>query len=296
MRVIFLLIVGLIEFSGTARADCPIVPTGSRATGVVIYNANYDVFQVCKADGTWQAISPINCPAGDCGGCPSSGLVAHWRFDESSGTTATDSAYGNDGTFINGPVWNPSGGRIAGALLFDSTSGTDDAVEVQPSASLDDLVAVTISAWIRPTGWGAGDFGRIFDKNNATDDGGYELYIGSSTSRRLFFRSNRPSDGVWHTPNNSIALNTWQHIVLTYAGGSTADDPELIINGIPQSVTEQATPAGAPTSDAGETLYLGNRTLLNREFHGLLDEVRVYNRVLSPAELSHLYNAGAGCS
>lgn len=81
MRFFYIFIFGFFSFSVNAKADCPVVPTGSRATGVVIYNVDYEALQACQADGTWQAISPIGCPVGDgcnpdpCTGSPSPGQV-----------------------------------------------------------------------------------------------------------------------------------------------------------------------------------------------------------------------------
>jgi len=64
-----------------ARAECTLAGTAVcdgvacageiRPTGHILYNQDFDVSQVCRSDGTWQAISPINCPAGD--GCGSGG-------------------------------------------------------------------------------------------------------------------------------------------------------------------------------------------------------------------------------
>ncbi|MEZ5302219.1 MAG: LamG-like jellyroll fold domain-containing protein [Verrucomicrobiales bacterium] len=51
--------------------------------------------------------------------------VLHWALDESAGSAAPDSAGGHDGSLIGGPVWDPAGGAIGGALVCD---GTDDVV------------------------------------------------------------------------------------------------------------------------------------------------------------------------
>ena len=72
-------------------------------------------------------------------------LVAHWRFDESSGTTANDSSgNGNHGTLIDNVQW--AAGKIGGAAEFDGTSGH---IEVPYSESLKLLNQgdFTIAAW-----------------------------------------------------------------------------------------------------------------------------------------------------
>ena len=74
------------------------------------------------------------------------GLVAHWKFDEGSGTTASDaSGNGNTGTLINGPQW--TAGKVGNALYFD---GIDDVITVADSNSLDLSSAFTLSAWVNP--------------------------------------------------------------------------------------------------------------------------------------------------
>ena len=70
-------------------------------------------------------------------------LVAYWRLDEGSGTTANDSTgHGNDGTFHGDPQWVV--GYLGGALEFD---GTDDWLDCGSDPSLD-LTTWTIAFWL----------------------------------------------------------------------------------------------------------------------------------------------------
>ena len=83
-----------------ARAECTLAGTAVcdgvacageiRPTGHILYNQDFDVSQVCRSDGTWQAISRINCPAGD--GCGSGGDATPDAFsftDQSGVGTST---------------------------------------------------------------------------------------------------------------------------------------------------------------------------------------------------------------
>ena len=73
------------------------------------------------------------------------GMVSYWKFDEGSGTIATDSVGTNDGTLTTGPVW--SSGQVDGALSFD---GIDDRITIPDSESFnlgaDDF---TIETWFK---------------------------------------------------------------------------------------------------------------------------------------------------
>ncbi|MHC4228239.1 MAG: hypothetical protein ACYSW0_12510, partial [Planctomycetota bacterium] len=72
-------------------------------------------------------------------------LVAHWRFDETSGTTAFDaSGNGHDGTIMGDPQWVP--GKLGGALEFD---GAGDYVDCGASPDYEIAVNITIACWIK---------------------------------------------------------------------------------------------------------------------------------------------------
>src|SRR3990167_8305115 len=74
------------------------------------------------------------------------GLAGHWKFDETSGTSASDSSGNNNtGTLTNGPTW--TAGKIGGALSFDRV---DDYVHIQQSNILKPLSAITFTTWIKP--------------------------------------------------------------------------------------------------------------------------------------------------
>src|SRR4030095_10522659 len=89
-----------------------------------------------------------------------SDLVAYWKFDEGSGTSAADaSGNGNTATLVNGPVW--TAGRVGNALYFD---GINDNLTVPDSNSLDPSSSFTLSAWVNPASTFT-DFRSILVKN-----------------------------------------------------------------------------------------------------------------------------------
>lgn len=212
------------------------------------------------------------------------GLVGHWSFDDGSGAEAVDSSgNGNTATLVNGPSWSAAG-QIAGALSFD---GVDDYVAFASQAQS----TISISAWVYAQPTPGNIFPRIIDMP------GYVLFLAepsnpSSNPASLGFRSRRSDqDGEWDTPANSLAYNSWNHVAVVYDSSSTSNNADLYINGVKQTISKITSPQGTQTANEGAGI-IGNRIPLNRGWDGLIDELRVYNRALSAAEIVSLYDQG----
>jgi Concanavalin A-like lectin/glucanases superfamily/Domain of unknown function (DUF1929)/Bacterial Ig domain/Bacterial Ig-like domain/Galactose oxidase, central domain len=204
----------------------------------------------------------------------STGLVAAFGFDEASGTTATDtSGNGNTGT-INGPT-RTTPGKFGGALSFD---GLNDQVSVADAASLDLTNAMTLEAWVRPsvlTSWRT-----ILMKEQA---GGlvYGLYANGDNNRpSVHIHTNQERDA---RGTAALALNTWTHIAATFDGAVL----RFYVNGTQVST---ANISGSMTVSTG-LLRIGGNSVWGEWFGGMIDEVRVYRRALSAAEIGTDMNA-----
>jgi len=215
------------------------------------------------------------------------GLIGYWSFDEGSGITANDSSgNGNNGTLVNGPIWTP--GEIAGALSFD---GVDDYVSFASQAQS----TISISAWVYAQATPGNVFPRIIDMP------GYVLFLPEPSNPKsnpasLGFLSRRSDgDGEWDTPANSMAYNSWNHVAVVYDSSSTSNNADLYINGVKQTISKINPPRGTQTSNEGEGI-IGNHIPLNRGWDGLIDELRIYNRALSAAEIVSLYDQGNNAS
>ena len=215
------------------------------------------------------------------------GLIGYWSFDEGSGITANDSSgNGNNGTLVNGPIWTP--GEIAGALSFD---GVDDYVSFASQAQS----TISISAWVYAQATPGNVFPRIIDMP------GYVLFLPEPSNPKsnpasLGFLSRRSDrDGEWDTPANTMAYNSWNHVAVVYDSSSTSNNADLYINGVKQTISKINPPRGTQTSNEGEGI-IGNHIPLNRGWDGLIDELRIYNRALSAAEIVSLYDQGNNAS
>ena len=208
-------------------------------------------------------------------------LEAWWELDESAGTTASDSSgNGTDGTLHSGPVWQPSSGVIGGALSFD---GADDYVEFPSS----DQQVLTIAAWVNTSASGTSQNPRIIETSAFRLHLPTSLLAPFSGSGIEFDVERQTATGAWQglAP---IYGTGWRHVAVTYDGSSTANDPVIYVDGVAQQISEALAPAGAIVSNVGVG-NIGNRPSgHDRPFDGLIDDVRIYSRVLSAAEIDAL--------
>jgi hypothetical protein len=196
------------------------------------------------------------------------GLVAAYSFNAGSGVQTVDSSgQGNTGT-IAGATWTPNG-KFGSALSFDGTSAR---VTVADANSLDLTTAMTIEAWVNPssgTGWR-----EVVLKETA---GGlaYALYAVNNGSRPAAYV--HTSTDIGSTGSAAVPLNTWTHLAFTYDGATL----QLYVNGV--LVKSGAAAGAAPAS--GGPLQIGGNSVWGEYFRGLIDEVRIYNRVLTGGEI-----------
>lgn len=210
------------------------------------------------------------------------GLVAAYGFNEATGTAVTDSSgSANNGTAVN--ATRTTTGRFGGALSFN---GTSSIVNVPDADSLDATTAVTTMAWVNSTtntGWRS----VIMKENPARTDLAYALY-GSTTTR---------GPGGWIVSGTAFSTRaaerttrltngTWTHIAMTYDGTTI----RLYVNGT-QAATRATTGAIAATTGG---LKIGGNSLWGEYFAGQIDEVRVYNRALSAAEVASVKDVPIG--
>jgi hypothetical protein len=195
--------------------------------------------------------------------------VAAYGFNETSGTKANDvSGNANNGTTRN-VTWT-TGGKYGGAATFDGTSSW---VTVNDANTLDLTNGMTVEAWVFPTALGTA--WRTVLMKEKTGGMVYSLYANDSTQRALTQLNMGGELNAWST--TQLPLNTWSHIAGTWDGTTL----KMWVNGALAGTT---TVAGTLTNSTG-VLHIGGNAIWNEWFAGRIDEVRVYNRALSQAEL-----------
>ncbi|QQS44625.1 LamG domain-containing protein [Candidatus Roizmanbacteria bacterium] len=216
-------------------------------------------------------------------GTPVGSTVLHLRMDEGYGTIAHDSSpQGNDST-ISGSTWT-NDGKSGKGMSFNGTSGY---VNAGSNESLDDLSTVTVSAWIYPTGYGEGGFGRIVNKSNTSNTNWALTLVNDSSQQsiRFFKERDTASNATQVTAaNGSIQLNRWYHVVGVYDESATPR-MKLFIDGVEASYAEQIEGTGTPDTDASYSLTVGNRLGGDRTFQGIIDEVKIYPFALTAEQI-----------
>ena len=213
------------------------------------------------------------------------GLVGYWNFNEGSGSTAYDVSINSSNGTLTWMATSSNGGWMNGkqgyALSFD---GTDDYVDCGGDNSIDSITGdLTLEAWVKKT-VGGGDttvIGNHYGKNDYTSP--YNLYIFGSSNTAMFILG-EGSD--WCTGANvaGVAIDEWTHLVGTIEG----TDVKIYMNGV-----ERGSDTFTGTRQTGSKIILGSTALgTSRNFTGLIDEVRIYNRALSATEIERGYRDG----
>jgi hypothetical protein len=214
-----------------------------------------------KTVGVTLTVNPAP-PAG-------SGPVGAWGFDETSGAGVTDgSGRGNNGTIAG--ATRSTAGRFGSALTFD---GVNDWVTVTDSASLDLSTRATLEAWVFPTALG-GAWRTVLLKEQPGQLV-YALYANNDALRpsgHLF-----TTGDLWANGSAQLPANVWSHLAMSWDGSTQ----RLYVNGN-QVATRTVT--GTLPNSAG-ALRFGGNAVWTEWFAGRLDEIRVYDRALSPAEI-----------
>jgi len=233
--------------------------------------------------------------AGSAGKCappsPPAKALAHWKFDETSGTTAQDSAGTYNGQLSPGGASFVPGGVSGGALsLAKSNNGFVNIGNVLGLTSGD----YSIVSWIKMTAGDTTESSVIIAKHAAYTRNGYNLMVNKSGG---LLRENKVAfveggDGVGQitideTPISTTSVNdgNWHQVVAVYQAGGTK---LIYVDGAP---AEDAKPSQAFNANSvplliGGVNFGGVPTGL---FTGLIDEVQIYNYALADADVSFLF-------
>ncbi|HEX2660188.1 MAG TPA: LamG domain-containing protein [Polyangia bacterium] len=218
------------------------------------------------------------------------GLVGLWHLDEAAGSKVALDSSGNhnDGTLVlldPATAW-VTGGRAGGALAVEAQGY----VEVPLSDSIAGIVnAVTISAWVYLEGAlpNADSYGTALSRQiGTTIDQYYHVGLFRPDAEPSLFIIPTKDGPAAHAVAPGIGLKTWTHLAGTYDGKTAT----LYVGG---TAIATASMTGAFAADSTTLILGGNRNnqTVDELFPGRIDEIALYNRALTDAEIQRLASA-----
>ena len=241
--------------------------TTARFSADGVYGLSVTVSSVTVGTGTLTVVVNPNFSV-------TNGLLAWWKMDETGGATAFDaSGNGRNASLVNAGF---SAGYLSNAFQGNGTNS-------RATYAAQDTNQVTVAAWVRADAQGSSQFPRIL---NAP---AYRLFFrfGSSDVNSVGFSTEDSTNGDFDSGGGSISLGAWFHVVVSYDRSSPANLPVFYLNGARRTTVTLTLPSGAAPPLAG-TGYIGNRAALDRAWNGLIDDLRIYKRLLSDAEVQAL--------
>ncbi len=225
------------------------------------------------------------------------GLRGYWTFDGSDVTQTTipkavydRSGAGNFGSFTNGPV--TARGKVGQAINFD---GTNDYVAIPAAASINNLSTLTVSGWFNQTSCSSG-FCELVGKGYgvATPVNGWRVAadIQGFGRKTIGFLVEFSGTNLLVESSTTYSESQWNHFTVTWDGSTSASNVHMYLNGTEVAYRTQTNATGSYTSDAAQTLDIGSFGGTSEGLNGKIDEVRVYNRILSASEIKSQYDAG----
>ncbi len=209
-----------------------------------------------------------------------SGLILHWKLDELSGTSATDSStFGNTGTYTGAVTLGQAAPRNNGASF--STNG--QYVYLAATPSLDALgqngANFTVAFWVRP-GAPNGGWRALFHKGAADLQRSPGVWLNPGTNQLHVCVSTTASNNENFNSPAAVAADVWSHVLVVKEGLSY----RCYING---KIDGSWTLSGTTTGNSGP-LYVGDDPWY-AGCAGLMDDVRVYNYALSNAQIAEVH-------
>jgi hypothetical protein len=207
------------------------------------------------------------------------GLVAHWTFDEGSGTLVGDhSGNGHDGQ-LSGGTWITSG-QFGGALHLDE--GSFVSVDGFPNAT----ASWSVSAWVRLTdATPTTEAFKTVISNEVEIKGGWEMNIDRTMTQpgaHFGYWEGAALAEYYRATCYCMTFGDWTHIAASV--DAQAGTISLYVGG----VLRDSLPTTTVILPGSPTLYMGKWTGDGRLLVGDLDDILVYQRALFPAEVAEL--------
>lgn len=208
-----------------------------------------------------------------------SNLVAHWKLDEPSGTSAADSSgNGYTGTYTNSPTLNQTGAFGASKAVTFASASSQRVTTSADSASLRGY-PLTVAAWVKTSS--TPSINPIACKYVQSSFNGWMLWLDTGKPTLFYYNSNGIQ--VSGAASSAITTGAWHHIVMSVDSGGGV----IYVDG---SSVKTIAWGGSPAVATSTTpIEIGNYISSGSMFAGTIDDVRIYSRALSAADVAALY-------
>ena len=219
---------------------------------------------------------------------PIAGLKFHALLTEGEGTKTHFTVDGQlrETSIGDGYGWGP-GPRSGKALQVKQTGSQ---IGIPDAGDFDRTQAFTASAWVkiaRRNSTGA-VVARMDPKSKHR---GWDLWIEGEKPGTHIINA-FPEDALKVVGNNPLPFNQWAHVAIVYDGSSKASGVKVYVNGQVQPTTTQFDTL-KNTTQTEVPLTIGSRHNLERLYGNLIEDVRLYDRILNPIEIDQLVRSGA---
>lgn len=171
------------------------------------------------------------------------------------------------------------------AVDFD---GTDDYITMGDVLDFERTSSFSFAAWLKRDGTGTNDM-IISSLINGQPFTGYRWNFSSGDNIEFWFINNHGGGNYLRAYASPAASTVWEHWLLTYDGSSAVSGVKMYKNGVSQSIFAAIDSLSATTVGTG-VLNIGGEAN-SGDFNGLIEDVRIYNRVLSAGEIETLANS-----
>jgi fibronectin type 3 domain-containing protein len=208
-------------------------------------------------------------------------MLAHWKFNETSGTTAVDSIAAKNGTLTGGALF--MGGKFSNSVAFN---GTSSYVSL-PAGLVSSLSGnFTLAAWVYVNA--NGSWARVFDFGTGTTAYMFLAPVSGGNTLRYAITTSGGS-GEQQINGPILSAGAWHHVAVAVSGSTGI----LFVDGVGVGTNTSLTLK--PSSLGSTTLnYLGKSQFADPYFNGRIDDFRIYNIALNTAQLVAQANPEGG--
>ena len=183
---------------------------------------------------------------------------------------------------------------VEDCMAVEFTGIANQKIDYGTNANVYGLTQKSISFWVYLDSVSANVYRIIslFDDTAPYTEEGWGVALGVDGSGDLLFSQNfSVQEGQWSIPVGTLATGAWYNIIIAFDDSSAVNNPSFYVNGSLVANVEDLTPSGSTATGTNGALRIGSSGTGTLTLDGLIQDVRIYNRILSASEIEILANS-----